>query len=133
MTTRDLSAIAALVVAGSTLALGQPVFRGGVDLVEVDVSVMRGSVPVPNLTADNFIVTDNGVRQEVQSATVDLPLRVSLVLDVSSSVSGERLAALVRASNGLVSALKPEDQALLVTFSHRAHLEVPMTSSFDAL
>lgn len=133
MTTRDLPAIAALVVAGSTLALGQPVFRGGVDLVEVDVSVMRGSVPVPNLTADNFIVTDNGVRQEVTSATVDLPLRVSLVLDVSSSVSGERLAALVRASNGLVRALKPEDQASLVTFSHRAHLEVPMTGSFDAL
>jgi VWFA-related protein len=55
------------------------------------------------------------------------------VLDVSESVAGERLTGLVKASSGLVNALKPEDQASLVTFSHRAHLQVPMTASFNAL
>lgn len=132
MTRRELSLMAALLVAGSAIAAGQT-FRGGVDLVEVDVSVMRGSVPVADLTVDNFLVADNGVRQEVTAAKLDLPLRVTLVLDVSESVSGERLSGLIKASNGLVNALKAEDQASLVTFSHRAHLQVPMTASFDAL
>jgi VWFA-related protein len=132
MTRRELSFMAAFLAAGSVIAAGQT-FRGGVDLVEVDVSVMRGSVPVADLTVDNFLVTDNGVRQEVTTAKLDLPLRVTLVLDVSESVSGERLSGLVKASNGLVNALKAEDQASLVTFSHRARLQVPMTASFDVL
>jgi Ca-activated chloride channel homolog len=133
MTRRELSLMAAFLAAGSAIAAGQAIFRGGVDLVEVDVSVTRGGVPVANLTAENFVVTDNGVRQEVTTATLDLPLRVTLVLDVSESVSGERLSGLVKAGNGLVNALKAEDQASLVTFSHRARLQVPMTASFDAL
>jgi len=132
MTRRQLSLTAALLAAGSAIAAGQT-FRGGVDLVEVDISVMRGSVPVADLTVDNFVVTDNGVRQDVTAAKLDLPLRVTLVLDVSESVAGERLSGLVKASNGLVNALKAEDQASLVTFSHRAHLQVPMTSSFEVL
>lgn len=133
MTRRDLATIAAFVVAGSAIVFGQAVFRGGVDLVEVDVSVMRGGVPVADLTADNFVVTDNGVLQEVTTAKLDLPLRVTLLLDVSESVSGERLSGLVKASHGLVDALKTEDQASLVTFSHRARLQVPMTSAFALL
>ena len=84
MTRRELSLTAAFLAAGSAIAAGQT-FRGGVDLVEVDVSVMRGSVPVANLTVDNFVVTDNGVRQEVTTAKLDLPLRVTLVLDVSEA------------------------------------------------
>jgi hypothetical protein len=108
MTRRELSLMAAFLTAGSTVIAGQAIFRGGVDLVEVDVSVMRGSVPVAGLTVDNFVVTDNGARQEVTAAKLDLPLRVTLVLDLSESVSGERLSGLVKASNGLVNALNAE-------------------------
>jgi VWFA-related protein len=133
MTTRVLAFIAALIVVSSSIVAGQAVFRGGVDLVEVDVSVLRGGVPVSDLTANNFIVTDNGARQEVTTARLDLPLRVTLALDVSESVSGPRLSGLVKAGNGLVNALKADDQASLVTFSHRARLQVPMTAAFDVL
>lgn len=129
---RELAFVAAFLAAGSAIVAGQT-FRGGVDLVEVDVSVTRGYVPVANLTAANFVVTDNGDRQEVTAAKLDLPLRVTLVLDVSESVFGERLTGLVNASNGLVNALRADDQASLVTFSHNARLRVPMTGSFDAL
>lgn len=133
MIARALASVAICLAAGTAIVTGQAVFRGGVDLVEVDVSVMRNGAPVTDLTADNFLVTDNGVRQEVTTARLDLPLRVTLVLDVSESVSGERLTGLVRASNALVNALEAEDQASLVTFSHRARLQVPMTAAFDSL
>ena len=133
MIARALASFAACLAAGTAIVTGQAMFRGGVDLVEVDVSVMRGGVPVTDLTADNFLVTDNGVRQEVTTATLDLPLRVTLVLDVSESVSGERLTGLVSAGNALVNALEADDQASLVTFSHRARLQQPMTAAFDSL
>ena len=94
-----------------------PTFRSGVDLVRLDVSVVdRNGTPLRGLTAADFIVTDQGSRQEVQSVAVDrLPLSVQLVLDVSESVSGRRLERLVAAANGLLTALRPGDRAGLVT------------------
>jgi hypothetical protein len=45
---------------------GQVVFRSNADEVLVDVSVMRGKSPVAGLTAADFVVTDNGVRQTIR-------------------------------------------------------------------
>jgi Ca-activated chloride channel homolog len=119
--------LATVISAGSLAIPEQPVFRSRVEVVEVDASVMRGSRPVIGLTANDFVVTDNGVRQEVRSATLsDLPLRITLVLDVSGSVSGQRLTSLVKAGQALADALKPADQASLITFSHEVRLRVPM-------
>ena len=48
--------------------------------------------PLRGLTAADFVVTDKGVQQIVDSIVVDqLPLSVQLVLDTSGSVSGDRL------------------------------------------
>lgn len=38
----------------------QPQFRGGIELVTVDVSVRERGRPVPGLTRDDFEVLDNG-------------------------------------------------------------------------
>jgi len=44
-----------------------PVFRGGVRLVRVDVTVTgRGDKPVADLTADEFEITEDGVPQKVE-------------------------------------------------------------------
>ena len=56
----------ALAIAG-LVSFQQAAFRSGVDLVQVDVSVMRGRTPVAGLTIDNFTLTDNGVPQDVKS------------------------------------------------------------------
>jgi VWFA-related protein len=107
----------------------QVTFRSGIDVVEVDALVMRGNTPVNGLTSSNFVVTDNGVRQEVTSVTQgQVPLRITLVVDTSASVSGRRLTALVNAGNALADALEPADQLALITFSHQATLRVPMGS-----
>jgi Ca-activated chloride channel homolog len=125
---RIVLALAALVaIAASKPAAQQALFRAGVDLVELDVSVIRDRKPLADLTAADFIVLDNGTRQDVISATIKAqPLRVTLVMDISTSVIGERMNNLVRAGEGLVARLQPSEQASLVTFSHRVARPIPM-------
>ena len=112
----------------------QTVFRTGVEVVEIDVSVMRGSQPVHGLTSRDFALADNGVPQQVESVMIDrLPLNVTMVLDVSRSLFGERLTQLVQAGSALTSALRPDDHVALVTFSHQIELAVPMTTDRQAI
>ncbi len=73
-------AILGLVLIGSGLYADQatPQFRGGIDLVQIDVSVLdRDRVPVRDLTADDFTLLENGVPQTISNfAFVDTPPRV---------------------------------------------------------
>lgn len=119
--------LAATVLLVAPLCAQQPSFRGGVDLVQVDLSVTRGGRPVPNLAAGNFAVTDNGEQQDATlTSRGDLPLRVTLLLDTSGSVQGRRLQRLVEAGGALVERLHPDDQVSLVTFSSDVRQLVPM-------
>jgi VWFA-related protein len=112
----------------------QTTFRSEIEVVELDVSVTRGGVPVAGLTARDFTLTDNGVAQDVESVTLEqLPLSVTMVLDTSQSVAGERLSHLVQAGQGLTAALRAGDRASLVTFSHAVDLRVPMTGDMSAI
>jgi VWFA-related protein len=118
-----------VVLLALTLLVPQRAFKSGVDVVRVDVSVMRGGTPVLGLKADNFALTDNGVAQTVDSVTVDqLPISVLLVLDTSRSVAGDELAHLIDAGEQLVRSLRPEDRAGLITFSQQVLVNVTLTS-----
>jgi Ca-activated chloride channel family protein len=113
-------------------AQDRPVFRTGVEVVELDVSVTRGGQPVSGLTAQDFELTDNRVAQVIDSVTLDqLPLSVLLALDTSKSVAGDRLRHLVDAGEGLIHALRRDDRAALLTFSHSIDLVVPMTDDVN--
>jgi VWFA-related protein len=115
-------------VFAASLQTQTPVFRSGVEVVRLDVSATRGGVPIPGLTSRNFALTDNGVAQDVESATLEkMPLTVTLVLDTSASVSGERLTHLIAAGQALVGALRPQDRSSLITFSQLVELRVPVT------
>jgi len=112
----------------------QPFFSTSVEVVAIDVSVMRGSQPVQGLTSHDFALTDNGVAQQVESVTIDrLPLNVTLILDSSLSLIGDRLTHLVQAGGALTSSLRPDDRAALITFSHHVALTVPMTTDRQAI
>jgi VWFA-related protein len=125
---------AAAVVVAQVLSPPQSTFRAGVEVVQLDVSVMRGGQPVTGLTSRDFSLTDNGVAQQLQSVTLEqLPLSVTLVLDTSQSVAGERLRHLMSAGEGLTAALRPGDRAALLTFSHVTDLRVPMTDNLQAV
>src|SRR5689334_3058476 len=90
-------------VAARQRSVPQATFRSGIDVVQLDVSVLRHGKPVRGLTAADFVVTDNGAPQAVDSVVVDqLPLSVQLVLDTSGSVVGSRLNHLIAAADGVV-------------------------------
>ena len=124
----------AVSIAGAIAAQPPTPFRSGIEIVELDVSVTRGGLPEQGLAARDFVLTDNGVAQTVDSVTLDrVPLSVTLLLDTSTSVLGERLAHLKQAGNGIVDALTADDRASLITFSHNVDVAVGMTFDKEAL
>jgi Ca-activated chloride channel homolog len=121
--TRGVHLAAVCVVAAmsaSLLAAGQaPTFSARTRAVRIDVLATAGGRPVTGLGADDFEVRDNGVVQQVDLVSVDeVPLSLVLALDVSDSVSGERLTHLRQAATAVVRDLRDHDQAALITFSH---------------
>jgi Ca-activated chloride channel family protein len=124
----------ALILAAAALATQPPTFRAGVEVVTVDVSVTRGDVPVSGLTADDFVVTDNGIRQRIDTvAATQVPLNLTLVFDTSGSVAGERLHALVTASEQLMKELRPDDYLSLITFTSGVDRRVTPTTNFESV
>jgi VWFA-related protein len=96
-----------------------PTFRASIEAVYVDVFVTRGGEPVRSLTAADFEVRDNGVRQDVALVGLDeVPVVAVMVFDASASVAGARLQDLQAAGHALLAGLRPQDRAVLVTFSH---------------
>ncbi len=109
-------------------------FRSGAELVLVDIEVTRNGRPVTGLTADDFELTDSGVRQAVQAVSLaDQPLSLVLALDVSASVHGEPLEDLKRAALKAADALRPDDESTLLTFSQRVALRSGWTKERTAL
>lgn len=99
---------------------GAPVFRAGADAVTVDVSVQRGGRPVTGLRAADFELVDNGVPQEITGLSYEkLPIDVTLLLDVSASVTGPVLDELRRALREVRRDLSGGDRLRLLTFNMR--------------
>ena len=106
-----------------------PTFSAKVEAVRVDALVTDKGQPVLGLTPADFEVLDNGVPQQVDLVSYEqIPLNVVLALDMSGSVAGDRLDHLRAAGGTLLTALKKEDQAALVTFSHVVTLAARLTT-----
>lgn len=125
----------ALVVAASLIvpvALGAQTFKSRVESVRLDVLVTTGGQPMPGLSAEDFEVRDNGQLQQVTMIGAgSLPLDVVLALDMSSSLTPNRLDALRAASTALLDALEEDDRAALATFSHAIVRRQPLTHEHD--
>ena len=116
--------MAARVIGQTPASQGQaaPVFRATADVVSVDASVQRDRRPVTGLKATDFEVLDNGVPQEISEVAYErLPIDVTLLLDVSASVTGEALDQLRRALRQVRSDLGAGDRLRLLTFNMRIH------------
>jgi hypothetical protein len=67
-----------------TAPADQAVFRSRTDVVSVTVSVQRGRAPVGDLTADDFVLLDNGVPQKIDALSLErMPLDLTLVIAAS--------------------------------------------------
>jgi Ca-activated chloride channel homolog len=105
-----------------------PVFRAGADAVTVDASVQRDRKPVTGLSAADFEVLDNGVPQTIANVAYEkLPIDVTLLLDVSASVTGEVLDELRRALRLVRADLAAGDRLRLLTFNMRINRLVDFT------
>ena len=123
--------VAVVFLSATTGAAAQDaVFSTKVEAVRVDVLVTdrdKGG-PVLGLGPGDFEILDNGVPQQVDLVSFEqIPLNVVLALDMSDSVTGERLERLRSASAGLLGALAADDQAGLVTFTERVVLGSGLT------
>jgi VWFA-related protein len=133
--------MAALTAAGSVLAAQQQAtpeqhlqtFRAVTSLVSVDVVVLRGREPVTGLSSKDFVLTDNGVRQRLESASAaELPIDVSLAVDMSSSVIAN-LDAFKSEVKRFARMLRPTDRIRVVAFGTGVVEAVRMRPAGDAL
>jgi hypothetical protein len=130
--------LAALLACGAWTApqRGQQIFRSGVQTVFVDVSVLKGHTPVTDLSATEFMVSDNGVPQRVEVVTdTPIPLDVSLVVNASQvnlyyGVGGRTPGVSDEAQRNvrqIASALRADDRLGIVTFASDVVETRPMT------
>ena len=101
-----------------------PAFRTDSTLVLVPVTVVdrRGSI-VNGLASDAFLLTEDGVRQQIRSfSEEDAPVSMGIVLDLSGSMKGV-LGAAKESLRALMKDANPADEAFLnaVSTSPRAY------------
>ena len=116
-----LASVLSVTVVSTMAAQGQAVFRSNADEVLVDVSVTRGESAVKGLTAADFVLTDNGVRQTIQDASINsgdidvtLVIQREGVLSTLLTDSQGQLAGLRRqASEGSIDAARVQVRRLI--------------------
>jgi VWFA-related protein len=133
--TRRLPSIASLATLAGTAALAAslhaqvPVFRAGADAVLVDVQVLQGGRPVSGLTANDFELLDNNVKQNVETTlSTSVPFDLTMVLDTSGSVEGKRLDRLKAGVRDMTQLLRNEDRWRVIAVDHVLHEIVPLQS-----
>jgi VWFA-related protein len=129
-----LMAVGVAVLLGSAVAQSaqQPTFSAKRESVRIDVLVTDRGKVVTGLGAGDFEIRDNGVPQAVDLVSFQqIPLNVFLALDVSTSVSGERLTHLQNAGHALLDRLARDDRSALLTFSHTVLLRESLTGETD--
>lgn len=114
---RVVTVAAVALVAAAPAA--QQRFQSGIELIVVPVSVTSGGRAVTDLTTKDFALTDNGVAQSIDVASLEtMPIDVSLVLDASFSVRGAMLERLKRAVTETSAMLTPRDRLRLISVQH---------------
>lgn len=138
---------------GGAAAAQAPVFRGGVEVVNLSVTVIddKGAV-VNGLTKEDFVVLDASKPQEIvsfrtvgRSDEMPVPLGLGLVLDYSTSMcdfkdyengctNSEKLQSLKSALNTVFTKyLKKDDEVYFVEFSSKANLVTKLTTDHKSV
>jgi len=112
----------------------QPSFRSAVDLVSLNVTVTDGTARyVTDLTAEDFNVFEDGVKQEVTFFNrTNLPIALALLLDTSASMEA-KLGTAQEAAIGFARKLRPQDLAEVIDFDSRVVVLQSFTSGISDL
>ncbi len=112
----------------------RPSFRGGVDVVSLNVTVTdQARNFVTSLEQGDFVVFEDGVKQDVTYFNkAQLPVALSLLIDTSASME-DKLRLAQEAAIGFVRRLKPEDMAQIIDFDNRVSILQQFSSDRTAL
>ncbi|MCC7177192.1 MAG: VWA domain-containing protein [Acidobacteria bacterium] len=110
------------------------VFRAGVDLVSLNVTVSDGQNRyVTDLERADFTVFEDGAKQDLQFfSRSNLPIALSLLIDTSASME-ERLVVAQDAAVGFAQRIRPQDLAQVVDFDSRVEIVQGFTNETAAL
>lgn len=115
---------------------GEEVDEG--DVVRVDTQLVsvpaivtnRDGRPIANLRAENFVLYENGNKQQIVNfGTTDAPFEIALLLDTSGSTRAE-VALIRRAANAFINALREGDRVAIIAFN-TAHEEGTSLATVD--
>lgn len=104
---------------------GQAVFKTGVDVVNVTITVSDDDGHfIRNLRQEDFVVYDDGKPQEILSFSFDrVPVSLGMLLDVSGSMTEDKMApARAAMSRFAYDLLRPDDELFLAEFSGKGRL-----------
>lgn len=125
-----LLSLAATALIAQEMPRARPGFRTGVDVVSVTATVLdaNGGL-VTGLTADDFVVFDDGREQPItQFSSERVPVSLGILLDVSDSMTGRRMDdARAALDQFLGEWLDEEDEAFVGVFNHRPRIVSPWT------
>ncbi len=97
----------------------------------VAVTDPRGR-PVTGLGAGDFAVEDGGRKVTLlQFEEGPVPLALALVIDVSNSMRGRKLAGARRAAAEALGSLRREDRVAVLPFDERVRVACPLTRDHD--
>jgi Ca-activated chloride channel homolog len=131
---RLLADVPAAQTPGSPPQQPQAAFRGGVDVVSLNVTVRtRSNKAIPDLNEADFAVFEDGRPQPlIEVSRRRLPLSLSLLMDSSGSM-GDKLEMAEAAASAFVKRLGADDQATVVSFDSRVQVLQPFTSDQASL
>jgi Ca-activated chloride channel family protein len=123
------AALAAVWAVAAGTAAAQQVFRGGVEVVSLAVTVMdKDGRYVPGLERSRFQVFEDGVLQDiVYFSKEQQPIALTLLMDTSTSME-QKLPIAQQAAIGFARQLKPSDVAAVVEFDSRPAIVQDFTS-----
>ncbi|HEY9435277.1 MAG TPA: VWA domain-containing protein [Blastocatellia bacterium] len=103
-------------------------------LVNLNVKAMdKGGRPLTELKMEDFVVTEDGVKQDVSHfKPVNAPVNVIMLLDLSGSTKSKR-KAMADAARKFIDALPAQDRIALVAFTRRYRALSDFTTDKESL
>jgi len=131
--------VVALLAAGLAVRAQQPppgrdthTFRSGVDVTGITVSVRDADGHlVTGLSRDDFDIYEDGEKQELTQFTRErVPISLGVLLDISDSMFGRRIAdARAAVDRFLFEELDHDDEFFVLAFNHKPHVLTQWTQT----
>ena len=126
---------AALIASAVAVALEaqQERFRGGIELISLNVTVTEGGRYVTGLDQNDFEVFEDGIKQNVTFfSKTQQPIALAVLLDTSASMD-QRLETAQEAAIGFAKRIRPDDVMEVVDFDSQVRILQDFTNDIPKL